>query len=361
MTNQTIAALRLRSQRITGERCCSPAEAVRWMGAMQAQDYGQALWAIGLRTHRAILADVERAIAEHQIVLTWPMRGTLHAVPAADARWMLQLSAARTVAADSRRLAQLGLAAGDIERCKALFADALAGGKQLTRPAMMALLADAGINPQGQRGYHILWHAAQAGVICLGPRAGKQQTFVLLDEWVPNAVVLSRQEALAELAARFFRSHGPATVHDFSRWAGLTLTEARQGLDAAKPALASELRDTVEYWMDEALAGDAAPDTADCHLLPGFDEYLLGYKDRGDVLAAEHAEKVVPGKNGIFLPTIVAGGQVVGTWKRTVKRGDLHIALSHFGAPDGTDEAIAGAAQRYADFMALPLARVAPA
>ncbi len=254
-------------------------------------------------------------------------------------------------------MAQLELDEPTIERCADLFRDALAGGKRLTRPAMMALLADAGITPTGQRGYHILWQTAQAGVICLGPLEGRQQTFALLDEWVPAARDLSREDAVAELAGRYFTSHGPATIHDFAWWTGLTLAEARSGLDAAKSRLVVDKRGGREYWLSAA-AGSAAHDAARVHLLPGFDEYVLGYKDRGAVLAAEHASKIVPGNNGVFMPALVVDGQVVGTWTRTRTRTALSLTLHPFAPLTVTDESLAAAAQRYGDFMGVPVTSI---
>jgi hypothetical protein len=205
-----IGRQRLSNQRIGGKGFEWPEEVVRWMGAIQAQDYAQSLWAIGLRLGSATAADVERAVAEARIVRTWPVRGTIHFVPAEDVSWMLKLSAARVLAADGRRLGQLGLDRETLQRCGRLFRDALEGGRRLSRQSMMELLEGAGIGTGGQRGYHILWFLSQAGLICPGPMQDKQQTFVLLDEWVPASRELSREEALAELAERYFASHGPA-------------------------------------------------------------------------------------------------------------------------------------------------------
>ncbi len=233
MNYRDIGFHRLSNQHIAGEKFEKPEEVVKWMGALQAQDYGQSVWAIGLRTRSGTLADVERAIEDGTIIRTWPMRGTIHFVPPEDARWMLKLSAARMLAADGRRMAQLELTVDILVRCQDLFYHALSGGKRLSRPDLMTLLEDAGISTQHQRGYHILWYCAQNGVICLGPMQGKQQTFELLDEWSPGSRDLPREEALAELARRYFSSHGPATVHDFAWWAGLTVTDARLGLEAA--------------------------------------------------------------------------------------------------------------------------------
>ena len=355
MKSTDIVHQRLVNQRIDGERFEKPEEVVRWLGAIQAQDYLQALWAIGLRLKSATVADVERAILEGKIVRTWPMRGTLHFVPPEDARWMLKLSASRMLARDGRRLKQLGLDEEIMERCKELFYDALKGNRRLSRPEMMKVLEEAGISTEKQRGYHILWYVAQAGLICLGPMQDKQQTFVLLDEWVPNYRDLSREESLAELARRYFAGHGPATVHDFAWWAGLTVTEARSGLESAMPELTSETIEGKDYWMKSDAPGHTAYDESRVDLLPAFDEYLLGYKDRGAVLAVEDATKVVPGKNGVFLPTIVVDGRVVGTWKRKLKKNSIDITMSPFTHPGDLDERVNKAAERYCGFLGLPL------
>jgi hypothetical protein len=359
MTDAEIARLRMFNQRIAGQRFTQPVDVVRWMGAMQAQDYGQALWAIGLRTDSATVTAIERAIAAREIVRTWPMRGTLHFVAAENVRWMLDLLASRRLAADRSRQKQLELDALTLERCGRLFHEALRGGKRLTRPDMVRLLEDAQISTIGQRGYHILWYLAQTGLICLGPMQGREQTFVLLDEWVPPARSLSREDALARLAACYFASHGPATVEDFAGWSGLTLTDARAGLASARSDLASERKEGKEYWLAQGAPDHGGHDTSDVYLLPGFDEYLLGYRDRGDVLAAAHAERVCPGGNGMFLPMVVVGGRVVGTWKRAVKRTarttGVAITISPFAELGASNEAIAEAARRFSDCIETPL------
>jgi hypothetical protein len=356
MTQADIAQRRLLNQRIAGERCERPEAVVRWMGAMQAQDYQQALWAIGLRTASATPTDIEQAIADGAIVRTWPMRGTLHFVPAENVKWMLELLAPRRLAADRSRLKQLELDERILGQCGQVFRDALQGGRRLSRADMMSLLKDAQINPAGQRGYHILWHLAQTGLICLGPMQGKEQTFVLLDEWAPHARQLTREAALAQLAGGYFASHGPATLDDFAGWAGLTLADARAGHEAAKSGLVSEKRGTKEYWLAQDMAAGPADDVSGIYLLPGFDEYLIGYKDRSDVLAAEHAGKTVPGGNGIFLPIVVVGGHVVGTWKRTLKRRSVAVTLNPFVHLGVARENIADAARRFSDFLGVPLA-----
>ena len=359
MTNTDIVWHRLVNQRIDGQKFEKPEEVVRWLGAIQAQDYLQALWAIGLRLKSATVADIEQAILDGKFIRTWPMRGTLHFVPPEDAKWMLKLSASRVLAKDRRRLKQLGLDEEIIERCRELFYEALKGNRRLSRSEMMEVLEEAGISTENQRGYHILWYVAQSGLICLGPMQDKQQTFVLLDEWVPNSRDLSREESLAELAKRYFASHGPASVHDFAWWAGLTVTEARSGLAATMPELVVEKFDGKEYWMTSDAPGHMAYHESGVHLLPAFDEYLIGYKDRAAVLTVEDAQRVVPGKNGIFLPTIVVGGRVVGTWKRKLKKNSIDITLSPFTHLGDLDERAIEATKLYSDFVGLPLSSTA--
>lgn len=354
--NTNIAHQRLFNQRIEGEKFEKPEEVVRWLGAIQAQDYLQSLWAIGLRLKSGTVAEVERAISDGKILRTWPMRGTIHFVPAEDAKWMLKLSASRMLAKDGRRLQQLELNEEILERCKELFYEALNGGKRLTRSEMMSLLEDVGISTQNQRGYHILWYLSQAGLICLGPMQDKQQTFVLLNEWAPDSKDLSREESLAKLTRRYFASRGPATAQDFARWAGLTITETRTGIEAAE--LASDKISGKEYWTTKEAPVRATCDESSVHLLPGFDEYLIGYKDRGAVLAEEHAHKIVPGKNGVFCPTIVVGGQVVGAWKRKPKKNSMDVTLSPFTKLGDSRDKVIEAAKAYSEFVGLPLSSV---
>jgi hypothetical protein len=349
---------RLFNQRIAGEKFQKPEEVVRWMGALQAQDYQQSLWAIALRTQSATMADIEQAIVDRKIVRTWPMRGTLHFVPSEDVKWMLALSASRMLAQDRRRQEQLELDEAILGSCKELFTKALDGNRLLSRPNMTQLLEDAGISTKNQRGYHILWYLSQAGLICFGPMQDKQQTFVLLDSWVPHPHEFSLEESLAVLARRYFTSRGPATVYDFAWWTGLTIADARRGLEAVKSELIKDQINGKECWMTSDASDQSAYDPSKIYLLPGFDEHLLGYKDRSAVLDAEHAPKVVPGNNGVFLPTIVLAGQVIGTWKRKLKKNSLEIMLYPFRPLDVSQEGIMKAAQWYSNFLGLPLSSV---
>jgi hypothetical protein len=359
MPDIAIASRRMRNLLISGLKMETPAEVVRRLGALQAQDYAQAVWAIGLRTVGANLADVERAIADRRIVLTWALRGTLHAVPAEDARWMVRLSAPRVLARDKRMQRQLEIDGRLIAQCGLLIEGALKERKRMTRAELMELLEQAGISTKRQRGYHILWVLAQTGLICPGPLESKQQTFVLLDDWVPDARELSGEEALRELAVRYFTGHGPATLHDFGWWSGLTITEAKKAVAAADGVLFSGKIGGTEYWSGGEQGTDGAEaEVPEIALLAGYDEYLLGYRDRSAVLKPEHAPKIVPGGNGVYAPMLVVGGKIAGIWRRSIGKQGVELAVHPFEDSGVTEERVAGAARRYGEFLGLPLTRM---
>lgn len=350
-----IARRRLTSQQAARPDLSAPGELVGWLGAVQAQDFLGSLWALGLRLPGASEALVEQAIAERQIVRTWPMRGTIHFVAPADARWMLGLLTPRVLQGSQGRLRQLGLDAPTIAKAGEVLARALAGGQQLTRPALYAELAAAGIAAEGSRGLHILGQLAHQQLICFGPRAGKQPTFVLMDEWLPPTPALPRDQALAALALRYFTSHGPATLQDFTWWAGLTLTDARAGLAGASGDLAEAEADGQRYFFaHEPRAEPAEPDTA--FLLPPFDEFLVAYRDRSAALDPRFTNAVTPGSNGIFHPIVVLDGRVLGTWRRTIKRDSVQLTFSPFESFSAAQlRAMAATAERYAQFLGLRL------
>ena len=330
-------------------------DVVAWLGALQAQDYGGTLWAMGLRMVGATERRIEQAIAERTVVRTWPMRGTLHFVAANDARWMLALLTPREIASSAGRSRQLELDEAAFARSKEVFAKALQGGKQLTREEMLQALEQAGIAITGQRGYHLLVRSAQEGLICFGSRRGKQHTFALLDEWIPPTQPLARDEALAELTRRYFSGHGPATAQDLMRWAGLTAAEVKRGLEAAGQELIRETINDRHYWMSRARP-DLNDEPLAAHLLPGFDEYILGYGDRSAVLDPAYAQRICPGDNGMFIPTLVIDGEVRGTWKRILKKRAVVIEVAAFSPlTQAENRAVNAAAQRYGEFLNLPV------
>lgn len=321
--NIDLVQQRLAAQRITAPGK-SAAEVVSWMGAMQAQDYKSALWAVGLRAGVGE-ADVEQAITKRQIIRTWPMRGTLHFVAAEDARWLVGLLAPRIIAKFRKRQEELRIDDVVYARARDLFVKALQGGKVLTRPQMMQVLDDGGISPDGQRGYHLLSIAAEDLVICFGPRQDKQQTFVLFDEWVPDSKALAHDEAMAQLAMRYFTSHGPATVYDFVAWTSLTITEAKQAIASIQGKLTSEELDGQTYWF----VSRPTPKVPEVLLLPAFDEMLVGYKDKSALLTTEQ-KRISILKNGIISPLVVVNGKAVGTWRRSFKASTVDVAFVPF-------------------------------
>lgn len=356
MIDVAVAHRRLRAQRLIGPACATVADTVQWMGALQAQDYAQAMWAIGARTSNATWADVERAISEREIIRTWPMRGTIHFVPARDAAWIAALCTPRSITAAARRQDQLGLDDATLARCGEILQTQLSGAAPMPRADVLALLDARGIETGSQRGYHILVHHAQRGLLCLGPMAGKQPTFVLLDEWVTEPTQHSHHSALAELARRYFTSHGPATVHDFANWSNLPVGDARAGLEQVAGKLLSEQYGGVTHWSCPSHRTVDDAEGLALQLLPGFDEFLLGYKDRSAVVTDANAARIVPGANGVFRPMLVEHGQVTGTWRRTMRSRGMELSLEFFASrPRRTKAVVERACQRYAEFVGLAL------
>jgi Winged helix DNA-binding domain len=332
-----------------GGRPDSVAGVVEWFGAMQAQDMASALWSLGARLPAFTLADVNAALERGEAIRTWPMRGTVHLIPPADAHWMLELMGVRALAGAAKRRETIGLDEKTAERAVEVLGATLAGGGRLTRAQCLAALSDAGVTLAGQQGYHLLWYASQKGVTCITPHIGKEQTFALLDEWAPKPNRPDREEALGIIARRYFRSHGPATRADLQRWTGLTATDVKKGIAVAGDALAVD----GDLIFDPALrdAGIAAVD--DWVALPGFDEYMLGYKDRALLVDPAHFEAVVPGGNGVFQATIVHAGRVAGIWKRTLGKKAVTVDVTEL-VPLDRDRASA-ALEPYARFVGLPL------
>ena len=342
-----VALLRLVSQRIAGPGFATATDAVRWMTAVQAQDHNGALTSVALRTSSRSRPGVEDALDAGEVVKSWPMRGTLHLVVAEDLPWMLDLLAPRVVAGAAARRAQLGLDIADLEHARELAVEALVGGGRLMREELLAVWDQVGLTTGGQRGYHMLWHLAQTGTLCFGPLRNGQQQIVLIDEWISRPRRLQRQEALGELALRYFRSHGPATVKDLMRWAHLVAADARTGLAMVRLQLLSLDVDAVEHFMDPGtpeLLETCRQEARRVVLLPGFDEFVLGYQDRRCALAPELADRIVPGGNGVFKATVVCDGEIIGTWKHAGRGAKRTVEATPFTSfPDDVTKKIAQA------------------
>jgi hypothetical protein len=325
MNAKSITQLRLVVQGIHHPTTTKVEDVVRKFGAVQAQDYYGALWGIGLRMKSATEKSVEKAIADKKIVRSWPMRGTLHFTTADDLRWMLTYLAPRIIKRAASVHRQVELDAKTFRKSSTIVERALEGGKQLTREELYAFLEKSKIKTDNSRGLHILGYLAHEKLICLTTRKGKQHRFALLDEWLPASDIPTLDEALAELARRYFTGHGPASINDFTWWTGLTLTEARRGLSIVESELQKIEVDGETFWMSKNV--DEVKPFKSAYLLPAYDEYTVAYKDRSHLLDPAHATKA---RNGIFNPVIVVDGKIAGTWKRTLNRERVSIGKELF-------------------------------
>lgn len=328
-TPAILAKLRLASLGIipSTSTCPSPGpvDVVRSLTALQGQDLPGALWSIGLRSPGSTRTDIEAAFNGGELVRSWPLRGTLHVCAAEDLGWILSLTGERMLAAMAGRHRQLEITTADLQSVRQLALGLLDNsGGRASRLELFAAFEQAGQGTSAQRGIHLLWRLCIQGTLVQGPVStavgkGTTQFFVSSQMWIKKPRNLERDQALAELALRYFRGHGPATIKDFQWWSKLT----RKDINTALAQIANQLT-TLEcngttYWLapeTAELAGGRLPGNSSVLLLPGFDEYLLGYTDRSAALAPHHAPLTVPGNNGMFKATIVAGGQVVGTWRK---------------------------------------------
>lgn len=359
MTRAEVARRRLANEGLGGRPFPSPVEAVRALTAVQAQDYAGARWAIGQRVRGATNASVEAAFDRGDILRTHVLRPTWHAVLPEDIRWMLALTAPRVKAAMAYYDRQLKLDAATFARCNDALADALAGGRHQTREELAAPLARAGVVASHQRLGHIVMGAELDAVICSGPRRGKQFTYALLDERATAARrPLRRDEAVAELARRYFTSHGPAQLADFTWWSGLTLADAKAGVAAASPALAQAIVDGRPHWYANAKPPPRATKPA-LHLLPNYDEYFIAYKDRRATMDPAVVRQVGPRDTVFANHIVVLNGQVVGGWRRIPEKVGVTVALTLLKKLAREQEAaLALAVERYRRFLGAPVTLV---
>lgn len=323
-----VARYRLQNQQIAHPTLTTIGGIAAWMGATQAQDYTHAKWAFGLRIPGITDADVEAAIDRAEIIRTHLLRPTWHFVAAEDVRWMLALSAPQISTLVGSMNRSLDLNEHLFKKSNTIIAKALEGGRQLTREELMAEIERAGIDTSGLRSAHIMFQAELDAVVCNGSRRGKQLTYALLDERVPKSKTFDRADAIAELARRYFRSHAPATLHDFHWWSGLKMSDARAGLEAVQVELVPETIGKWTYWMPN----DFREQKIECdalHLLPAFDEYLVSYKDRAASLDPSRKVQTITG-NGIFKPVVVQNAWVHGIWQRTFQKNGVKVHCEFF-------------------------------
>ena len=342
-----IADQRLRNQRITRPGPSRPEKTVAWMGAVQAQEYGPAKWALALRSARGTTdAAVERAVAKGRIVRTHLLRPTWHFVTPADIRWMLELTAPQVRRVMSSYDRQLGLDADVMIRAAGVIERALGDGKCLTRAELGTELERATLPGRSSKLAHVMMYAELEGLICSGPRRGKQSTYALLANRAPAARRLPRDEALAELTLRYLRSHGPATIRDYVWWSGLKTVDATRGLEMNR-ARSREV-DGLTYWSLNRWASRIPVPKTTVHLLPIYDEYLVAYRDHRAVPRPAYTL-------GNFQHALVIAGQVAGTWRTIPGRTRLLVDVAAQRRLTAAERrALAQAAARYGRFLGIP-------
>ena len=337
---------RLHAQRLASGRFARPAQAVHWLGAMQAQEFAEAKWSIGERVGGSTDADVEDAFARGEILRTHVLRPTWHFVTPADIRWMLRLTGPRVHAANRYMYRKLDLSDDVLARTHAAIARAFEADEALTRAELAGALREAGIVADGLRLGYLLMHAELEQLVCSGPRRGKQQTYASFDKRVPPGRELTRDDALADLTLRFFRSRGPATVRDFTSWSGLTVSDAKAGLRLAEGQLDAEVDDQGTSWIGPP--GEGEP-TRGAFLIPMYDEMVSGYRDLRIVLAQP------PPREGMLSRPIVIDGRTVGSWKRTVTKRTAIVEATLFTELSAAEaSALHAVVERFGRFMQLP-------
>lgn len=334
MNLNEIALLRLTNQQISFSGLKTVAELVYWLGAVQAQDFPAAKWAVGVRLPGSTDKTVETAIDSGEIIRTHVLRPTWHLVSAEDVYWMLELTAPQIKTAARSRDRELELTEEAFLHCNTLLEKWLRDGNYLPREELVKLLADAGFSNDNNRVSHILMRAEIDGIIGSGPTKAGKQTYALLAERVPFKKLLKREEAAAELARRYFTSHGPAALPDFAWWSGLPVKECRQAIEAIKTDFLVEIVDGETYLFHPEFPVPEAENEM-IYLLPAYDEFIISYKNRAATLTYENHLKVVS-NNGFFRPIIVHNGQVIGVWKRSIKKDKAILETDYFGSTGKT-------------------------
>ncbi|MDO5534660.1 MAG: winged helix DNA-binding domain-containing protein [Propionibacteriaceae bacterium] len=350
----TLGRARLVAQGLVGPGWETPTDAVTAFGAMQGQDLPGVLASAALRSTGAI-ADVIADLDAGRLVRGYPMRGTVFLMPAADAAWITELCAPPTIRAASNRRKELD---ADVKAAaRDATAAALASGP-LSRADLFAAWSSAGVPTDEGAGYHLLFHLIAGGFVCYGPWNGTDQDIVLAEGWLPADSSLADRfggdatAATAELLRRYLTTHGPATLRDFAWWTKLPLSRIRAAFALIEAEFESGPDGAAEplLWRPglRAEVEAAGRATAGVLLLPGFDEWVLGYSDRLFAMTADEHARLVPGNNGVFKRAVVKGGAVHGTWTRTGRPGARRLVLDEF-RPLGV-RARAAADRRFAEF-----------
>ncbi|MCW3123073.1 MAG: hypothetical protein JWQ38_2565 [Flavipsychrobacter sp.] len=354
MNCNDIISARLSHQQLTVTRYSTPEGIVGYMGAVQAQDYAAAKWATGLRLQDSTDSDMESAFNQGTILRTHVMRPTWHFVAPQDIRWLLKLTAPRVHAFNAYMYRKMDVDDAVFKKSSKLLSKSLKGNNFLTRPDIEVIFNKAGIATDDVRMVCIMMHAELDGLICSGPRIGKQFSYALLEERVPAVKEISKDEGLARLTELYFTSRGPATLQDYIWWSGLTAAECRGGLAMMKSKLQHDVIDGQEYWSAIVL-GKRIEKADVAFLLPNFDEYSVAYKDRGVMFDAKKI-KHEPGPMALLGNIIILNGQVAGVWKRTIKKDRVDLALNFYHKiTKAQQKEIDVAIEKYSQFIGLPV------
>jgi hypothetical protein len=352
-----IAEARLSSQRLIGTPFEEPTAVVRWFGAVQAQDFLGAKWALALRCRDVGSEDIDWAFNSGLFLRTHVMRPTWHFVAADDLRWLLDLTGPRVHQANGHMYRKLELSDAVLGRAGAILADSLEGGRVLTRKEAADIFERAGIAARGLRLAYILMHAELTGLICSGPLRGKQHTYALLEERVPAARALTREEAFVTLTRRYFASHGPATVHDFAWWSGLKVSEAVKVLELISSELESTQIERKTYWLAEPLPDKRDTNETLVHFLPNYDEHVVAYKEHQHSLDPAAVTALRSRKDGpLDVHLVTRSGLIIGGWRRKADQRKATIETDFLVEPDSSEQgAITLSAERYGRFIGLPV------
>jgi hypothetical protein len=346
---------RLRKHKLASPTFKQPSDVVRWFGAVQAQEFHAAKWALALRMRAATNASVEDAFNRGEIVRTHLLRPTWHFVAPDDIRWLLQLTGPRVNSSCGSTFRKYELDAAVFKRSHRALTNALKGETYLTRTELKATLNRCGIAADDTvRMAHILLRAELDGVVCSGPRRGNQFTYALLEERVPAGKRFDRDEALAELARRYFASHGPAALADFVWWSGLTTNDARRAIELVTPIEKTRIGESVYFSLPAPNRSNSVTPNAEAHLLPAYDEYNVAYKHRQLVFDQKAISQITTW--GALGPTVIVDGRIVGLWNGTLVRNSVAIEITPARALTKREKtAIAKAAERYATFLGVSL------
>lgn len=348
-----IVVHRLHNQLLSQTKLTEPSAVVEHLGAVQAQDYAGAKWALGQRMMHATDAAIDKAFNEGRILRTHLMRPTWHFVTPEDIRWMLALTAPRVHTANAFMYRTLELDKATLRKGNAILEKALGGRKQLTRSELASVFKKAGVIAEGVRFGYFLMYAELEGLICSGARRGKQFTYALLEERAPQARALTNEEALAGLTRRYFATRGPATLQDFTWWSGLTMAEAKKGIEMVKPQFVNELFEAQSYWFANSVSPVRTQSPA-AHLLPNYDEYFIGFKDRSAIGKVINLFNLEANNPAFLAHVIIIDGQLVGGWKRTLKKDSVLVKLSLIKELTKTEyQAVSAAVEQYGKFLGM--------